>query len=165
MHHRFIKALLNQKVDKTPVWLMRQAGRYLPEYRKLRSQVRDFTELCKNSDLATEITLQPLERFDLDAAILFSDILVIPEAMGLELSFIEGSGPHFSNPIKSIHDIEKLRPLESNQDLSYVMDTIKKIKRTQLSVPLIANNDLISNDQTNDNDEEDYYENLLRESK
>ena len=92
---RLIRALAREPVDATPVWIMRQAGRYLPEYRKIRGQVGSFMELCSNPDLATEVTLQPLERFSLDAAIIFSDILTIPHAMGLGLHFIEGSGPHF----------------------------------------------------------------------
>src|SRR4051812_47325491 len=92
---RFLKALRREPVDHTPIWIMRQAGRYLPEYRELRKKAGDFLSLCKNPELACEATMQPIRRFDLDAAILFSDILTIPDAMGLGLSFLEGEGPHF----------------------------------------------------------------------
>src|SRR5690348_5395896 len=95
----FLRALRRQPVERTPVWMMRQAGRYLPEYRKTRARAGDFLNLCKNPDLACEVTLQPLERYAFDAAILFSDILTIPDAMGLGLSFVEGEGPCFSRPI------------------------------------------------------------------
>src|ERR1700759_5568576 len=100
--HRFIRALLRQPVDCTPVWLMRQAGRYLPEYRLLRQKAGDFMTLCKTSELACEVTLQPLARFPLDAAILFSDILTIPDAMGLGLSVHEGEGPKLAHPVRSM---------------------------------------------------------------
>ena len=96
---RYIKAALSQPVDKTPVWMMRQAGRYLPEYRELRAKAGDFMALCTNPELACEVTLQPLRRYELDAAILFSDILTIPDAMGLGLYFKTGEGPAFKNPI------------------------------------------------------------------
>ena len=105
---RFIRALLRQPVDATPVWMMRQAGRYLPEYRATRAKAGDFLSLCKNTELATKVTLQPLQRFPLDAAILFSDILTIPDAMGLGLYFAEGEGPKFQRPISSQADIENL---------------------------------------------------------
>jgi hypothetical protein len=98
---RLLKALLREPVDVTPVWMMRQAGRYLPEYRKVRTQAGSFMDLCTNPELACEVTLQPVERFPLDAAILFSDILTIPDAMGLGLYFEEGEGPRFSNPVRS----------------------------------------------------------------
>ncbi|MGB2042210.1 MAG: uroporphyrinogen decarboxylase family protein, partial [Porticoccaceae bacterium] len=97
---RFLKALMRQPVDRTPVWMMRQAGRYLPEYRATRAQAGDFMSLCKNTELACEVTLQPLERYELDAAILFSDILTIPDAMGLGLYFAEGEGPKFHKPVR-----------------------------------------------------------------
>ncbi|HSG51100.1 MAG TPA: uroporphyrinogen decarboxylase family protein, partial [Rheinheimera sp.] len=96
---RYLRALLKQPVDRTPVWMMRQAGRYLPEYRATRAQAGDFMSLCKNPELACEVTLQPLRRYELDAAILFSDILTIPDAMGLGLYFGEGEGPKFQRPV------------------------------------------------------------------
>ena len=105
---RFIKALLRQPVDRTPVWIMRQAGRYLPEYREVRAKAGDFMTLCSTPELACEVTLQPLRRFDLDAAILFSDILTIPDAMGLGLYFSEGEGPKFKKTIDSANDIKNL---------------------------------------------------------
>lgn len=121
----FLRALDFQPVDRTPIWVMRQAGRYLPEYRKVREKAGDFMTLCKTPELACEVTLQPLRRFDLDASIIFSDILTIPDAMGLGLFFEEGEGPIFKNPIKNIHDIKNLPPLDPNLDLSYVMDAIR----------------------------------------
>ncbi|MCF6806782.1 uroporphyrinogen decarboxylase [Thiotrichales bacterium 19S9-12] len=127
--YRLVKALKRQPVDKTPIWIMRQAGRYLPEYREIRKQVKDFMSLCKTPDLATEVTLQPLRRFDLDAAILFSDILTIPEAMGLDLAFIEGKGPIFSNPITSESMINELKTVDLLDNLSYVFDAVRMIKR------------------------------------
>ena len=94
-----LRALLKQPTEYTPVWMMRQAGRYLPEYNKTRARAGDFLSLCKNPDFATEVTMQPLERYSLDAAILFSDILTIPDAMGLGLYFAEGEGPKFERPL------------------------------------------------------------------
>ncbi|TNF65323.1 MAG: uroporphyrinogen decarboxylase [Gammaproteobacteria bacterium] len=126
--YRLIKALKRQPVDKTPIWIMRQAGRYLPEYRKVRSSVKDFMSLCKTPDLACEVTLQPLRRFDLDAAILFSDILTIPEAMGLDLKFIEGQGPVFANPIQSKAQIDNLMTVNLLDSLKYVFEAVKLIK-------------------------------------
>lgn len=105
---RYLRALLRQPVDVTPVWMMRQAGRYLPEYKATRAQAGDFMSLCKNAELACEVTLQPLRRYPLDAAILFSDILTIPDAMGLGLYFEAGEGPRFTSPIKSKADVDKL---------------------------------------------------------
>ena len=104
----FIRALLRQPVERTPVWMMRQAGRYLPEYRRVREQAGSFMALCTNPELACEVTLQPLERYRLDAAILFSDILTIPDAMGLGLHFVEAEGPRFTRPIRSEADVHQL---------------------------------------------------------
>lgn len=126
--HRFVRALLRQPVDKTPIWVMRQAGRYLPEYRAVREKAGDFLTLCKTPELACQVTLQPLARFDLDAAILFSDILTIPDAMGLELDFLPGEGPCFNNPIRSSKDIEQLIQPDPQTHLSYVLDTIHLVK-------------------------------------
>ena len=136
---RLIRALLRQPVDTTPVWIMRQAGRYLPEYRATRQKAGDFLTLCKTPELACEVTLQPLERFDLDAAILFSDILTIPDAMGLGLQFKEGDGPSFSNPIQSRSDIENLKVPAPDTDLRYVIDGVSLIrKELNGRVPLIG---------------------------
>src|SRR6188768_2753000 len=107
-HDRFLRALRREPVDRTPVWLMRQAGRYLPEYRATRAQAGSFMGLATNPELACEVTLQPLRRYELDAAILFSDILTIPDAMGLGLTFAEGEGPRFARPVRSHADIAKL---------------------------------------------------------
>ena len=136
---RFLRALARQPVDKTPVWMMRQAGRYLPEYRQVRGQAGDFMSLCKNTELACEVTLQPLERFELDAAILFSDILTIPDAMGLGLYFAEGEGPKFHKPLRSEADIDQLEVINTAVDLTYVTDAVSMI-RQELNgrVPLIG---------------------------
>lgn len=136
---RFLKALLRKPVDMTPVWIMRQAGRYLPEYRKTRKKAGDFLTLCKTPELACEVTLQPLARFPLDAAILFSDILTIPDAMGLGLSLVENVGPKFSSPIRTIADINRLSVPDPESDLGYVMDAVRLIKRELNGrVPLIG---------------------------
>ena len=136
---RLIRALLRQPVDKTPIWIMRQAGRYLPEYREVRAQAGDFMTLCTTPELACEVTLQPLRRFDLDAAILFSDILTIPDAMGLGLYFIEGEGPKFREVISTRRDVTKIGVPDPEQDLGYVMDAVRLI-RAELDdkVPLIG---------------------------
>ncbi len=135
----FIKALLKQPVDYTPIWMMRQAGRYLPEYRKVREQAGSFLDLCTNPELACEVTLQPLRRFDFDAAILFSDILTIPDAMGLGLHFTEGEGPKFSNPVRTAADVNKLPIPDPDTDLRYVIDAVRLIRKNlQGSVPLIG---------------------------
>ena len=105
----FLKALLRQKCDFTPVWLMRQAGRYLPEYNATRAQAGSFMKLAQSPELACEVTLQPVERFNLDAAILFSDILTVPDAMGLGLSFVAGEGPKFAQPVRHEEDVKLLR--------------------------------------------------------
>ncbi|MDC9728743.1 MAG: uroporphyrinogen decarboxylase [Methyloprofundus sp.] len=136
---RFIRALLKQPVDKTPVWMMRQAGRYLPEYKATRAEAGSFMDLCTNPELACEVTLQPLERFDFDAAILFSDILTIPDAMGLGLYFSEGEGPKFKSPIRTAADIDKLFIPDPEQELKYVMDAVRLIRKNlQGQVPLIG---------------------------
>jgi len=129
MHDRFLKALKCQPVDRVPVWLMRQAGRYLPEYKVLRKKSPIFLDFCKTLDLVCLATLQPLDRFNLDAAIIFSDILVLPDAMGLELSFIENKGPVFNNPIRNSNDIRCLKPIDPNIELKYVADSIRVISK------------------------------------
>jgi uroporphyrinogen decarboxylase len=136
---RFLKALMRQPVDRTPVWRMRQAGRYLPEYRAVRAQAGDFMSLCKNTELACEVTLQPLERYEMDAAILFSDILTIPDAMGLGLYFETGEGPKFRKPVRTEADIERLEVINTASDLSYVTDAVTMIRRELNGrVPLIG---------------------------
>ncbi len=136
---RFLRALQRQPVEMTPVWMMRQAGRYLPEYRETRTRAKDFLTLCQTPDLACEVTLQPLARFPLDAAILFSDILTIPDAMGLGLYFSEGEGPCFEHPVRNISQINNLAVPDPNEALRYVMDAVSLIRR-ELSgkVPLIG---------------------------
>jgi uroporphyrinogen decarboxylase len=135
----FLRALRRQPVERTPVWMMRQAGRYLPEYRKTRAQAGDFLRLCKNPEFACEVTLQPLRRYALDAAILFSDILTIPDAMGLELYFVEGEGPCFKNPIQDIQAIETLRVPEMKDSLSYVFNAVRLIRdEMPKELPLIG---------------------------
>ncbi|MGV6850931.1 MAG: uroporphyrinogen decarboxylase [bacterium] len=138
-NNRFIRALLKQDVDTTPIWIMRQAGRYLPEYREIRAQAGDFMSLCRNQELACEVTLQPLRRFDLDAAILFSDILTIPDAMGLGLYFTEGEGPRFKKPIRRTADVKALDVPDPEMELGYVMNAVRTIrKELNNSVPLIG---------------------------
>ncbi len=136
---RFLRALRKEAIDRTPVWIMRQAGRYLPEYRETRQQAGDFLTLCRTPDLACEVTLQPLRRYDLDAAIIFSDILVIPDAMGLGLRMEETVGPVFEHPITSGTDIRKLVRPDPEDDLGYVMDAVRTtVKSLDGSVPLIG---------------------------
>lgn len=136
---RFLRTLLKQPVDQTPVWMMRQAGRYLPEYKATRAQAGSFMDLCKNPELACEVTIQPLERFPLDAAILFSDILTVPDAMGLGLYFAEGEGPNFERPVRTSADIEKLFVPDPEGELKYVMDAVRTIrKELDGRVPLIG---------------------------
>lgn len=136
---RLLRALLRQPVDVTPVWIMRQAGRYLPEYRAVREKAGDFKALCMTPELACEVTLQPLRRFALDAAILFSDILTIPDAMGLGLYFTEGEGPHFKKTVRSAADVEALPVPDPETDLRYVMDAVRLIRRElDGRVPLIG---------------------------
>jgi uroporphyrinogen decarboxylase len=129
MNDRFLRALARQPVDCTPVWIMRQAGRYLPEYRQVRERAGDFLTLCKTPELACEVTLQPLQRFDLDAAILFSDILTIPDAMGLGLTLEEGFGPRFERPITTVAEIDALPLPDPAGDLRYVIDAVTVIRR------------------------------------
>ncbi len=128
--HRFIRALRRQPVDKTPVWIMRQAGRYLPEYRATRAEAGDFLTLCKTPELACEVTMQPLRRFELDAAILFSDILTIPDAMGLGLTLVEKQGPRFDRPVRDLSGIQALGVPDPEDDLGYVMDAVRLIRKT-----------------------------------
>jgi uroporphyrinogen decarboxylase len=135
----FLRALLRQPTEYTPLWMMRQAGRYLPEYCATRKRAGSFLNLCKNPDMATEVTLQPLERFPLDAAILFSDILTVPDAMGLGLYFAEGEGPKFERPLRDEAAIKALRVPDIGKDLKYVTDAVSQIRKAlDGSVPLIG---------------------------
>tara|TARA_B110000483_G_scaffold45807_1_gene57170 strand:+ start:1394 stop:2458 length:1065 start_codon:yes stop_codon:yes gene_type:complete len=135
----FLRALMRQPVSRTPVWIMRQAGRYLPEYREVRAQAGDFLNLCKNPELACEVTMQPLRRFKLDAAILFSDILTVPNAMGLGLYFESGEGPKFKRPVQSVNAIQNLSVPNVEKDLRYVFDAVRTIRRElNGDVPLIG---------------------------
>jgi len=134
-----IRALLRQPTEYTPLWLMRQAGRYLPEYNQTRSRAGSFLGLCKNPAYATEVTLQPLARYELDAAILFSDILTIPDAMGLGLYFAEGEGPKFERPLRDEWAIRDLTVPDPAAELRYVIDAVAEIRRALAgSVPLIG---------------------------
>lgn len=136
---RYLKALLREPVDMTPVWMMRQAGRYLPEYKATRVEAGDFMSLCRNADLACEVTLQPLRRYALDAAILFSDILTIPDAMGLGLSFGAGEGPKFARPIETKAHVDNLPIPDPEGELQYVMNAVRTIRRElKGEVPLIG---------------------------
>jgi uroporphyrinogen decarboxylase len=135
----FLRALLRQPTPYTPVWIMRQAGRYLPEYNQTRKRAGSFLDLAKNPDYATEVTLQPLARFDLDAAILFSDILTIPDAMGLGLYFAEGEGPKFERPLREEWEIRNLSVPDPGVHLRYVIDAVAQIRRSlNNEVPLIG---------------------------
>lgn len=136
---RLLRALLRQPVDVTPIWVMRQAGRYLPEYRAVREKAGDFKTLCTTPELACEVTLQPLRRFSLDAAILFSDILTIPDAMGLGLYFTEGEGPQFRKQVRTAADVAALPVPDPESELKYVMDAVRLIRRELHGrVPLIG---------------------------
>ncbi len=126
---RFLRAMRREPVDCTPIWLMRQAGRYLPEYRATRKRAGSFLAMAKNPELACEVTLQPLERFPLDAAILFSDILTVPDAMGLGLYFVEGEGPKFERTVRTAEDVAKLAVPDMETELRYVMDAVRVIRR------------------------------------
>lgn len=139
VNDRYIKATLRQETDRTPIWMMRQAGRYLPEYRQLRAEAGSFMDLCTNPELACEVTLQPLRRFPLDAAILFSDILTIPDAMGLGLYFTPGEGPAFKKVVRDEQTVKALPIPDPNQELKYVTDAVSTIRRElKGSVPLIG---------------------------
>ena len=134
-----LRALLRQPTERTPLWIMRQAGRYLPEYRETRAQAGDFMSLCRNPELACEVTMQPLRRYKLDAAILFSDILTVPDAMGLGLYFQTGEGPKFERPVQTAADIRKLPTPDVNEALGYVFDAVRTIRRElDGRVPLIG---------------------------
>jgi len=136
---RFLRALRREAVDVTPVWMMRQAGRYLPEYRETRGKAGNFMNLCQNPELACEVTLQPLDRFPLDAAILFSDILTIPDAMGLGLYFEEGEGPRFQHTVTDEAAVAKLAVPDPHDELRYVTDAVSLIRRElDGRVPLIG---------------------------
>lgn len=136
---RFLRALLREPVDRTPLWMMRQAGRYLPEYREIRAEAGSFMSLCTNPELACEVTLQPLRRYAMDAAILFSDILTVPDALGLGLYFSEGEGPRFERPISTAAEINALDPARAASELGYVMDAVSLIrKELKGSIPLIG---------------------------
>jgi len=142
INDRFLKACRFEKLNTTPIWLMRQAGRYLPEYNQTRAKAGSFLQLAKNPQLSSEVTLQPIDRYDLDAAILFSDILTIPDAMGLGLSFEQGEGPRFENPLRTEKDIQELRVADMDQ-LRYVFDAVSQIKKDLMQggkqrVPLIG---------------------------
>lgn len=136
---RLLRALKRQPNDRPPVWLMRQAGRYLPEYRKVRKKAGDFMTLCKNPELCCEVAMQPIERFHLDSAILFSDILTIPDAMGLELSFAENQGPQFARRIESASEIDRLPVIDPEDSLAYVNDAVRTTKAALgQRIPLIG---------------------------
>ena len=135
----YLRALLRQPTERTPMWVMRQAGRYLPEYREIRAEAGSFMNLCTNPELACEVTLQPLRRFPLDAAILFSDILTIPDAMGLGLHFAEGEGPKFEKVVRTFSDVEQLQRPDPASSLLYVMDAVALIRKNlEGKVPLIG---------------------------
>ncbi|MFA3782380.1 uroporphyrinogen decarboxylase [Melioribacteraceae bacterium 4301-Me] len=134
----FLKACKKQKTERTPIWIMRQAGRYLPQYRKIRAKA-DFLKMCKTPELAAEVTIQPVDILGVDAAIIFSDILVIPEAMGMKLIINEGKGPQFPNPIRHKDDVNHLKEIDAGSDLKYVMDAISLTKKElNGKVPLIG---------------------------
>lgn len=136
---RLLRALMRQPVDRTPVWIMRQAGRYLPEYRETRGRAGSFLKLCSTPELACEVTLQPLARFPLDAAIIFSDILTVPAAMGMELVFSEGEGPRFPQPLRCAAHVDALSRPDPEVELRYVMDAIRLVRRElDGAVPLIG---------------------------
>src|SRR5262245_43944696 len=128
MHDRFLKACRREPVDRTPVWFMRQAGRYMPEYREIRSRY-SLLEICRSPELATRVTLQPVRRIDVDAAILFSDLLLPLEPMGIPFDFVRGEGPAIENPLRSESDIDRLTSYEPREALSHVLETIRLVRR------------------------------------
>lgn len=140
MNNNLIHALRRQPHEKTPIWMMRQAGRYLPEYRALRKEAADFMAFCKTPELVCEAALQPLRRFDLDAAILFSDILTVPQAMGMNLQFVPGLGPRFSQPIRQVADLKALEPGAAMAQLDYVRQAVST---TVAALPLVRDVPLI----------------------
>ena len=134
----FLRACKRKDVERTPIWIMRQAGRYLPEYRAVRAK-SDFLTMCKTPELAAEVTIQPVDLVGVDAAILFSDILVIPEAMGMHLEMNEGKGPVFPNPIRNADDAKKLKDIDPTNELKYVLDAVALTKKNlDNRVPLIG---------------------------
>lgn len=136
--YRFIKACFRQEVDRTPIWIMRQAGRYMPEYRAVREKT-DFLELCKTPELAAKVTLQPIDKLHVDAAILFSDILILPEAMGVDLKFGQGMGPQLRPVIRSRSDVDRLKGIDPESSLAFVMEIIRILRRElEGRVPLIG---------------------------
>jgi len=138
-NNRFINACFRESVDRTPVWMMRQAGRYLPEYLESRKKAPNFMDFCKQPELCCEVTMQPLDRFPLDASIIFSDILTIPDAMGMDLNFIQGVGPVFNDPIRSSADLNKLDLNNTTEKCQYVYDAINLVKKElDNKLPLIG---------------------------
>jgi uroporphyrinogen decarboxylase len=139
LNDTLLRALRREETPYTPIWLMRQAGRYLPEYNRTRSRAGSFLALAQSPSLAAEVTLQPLERFPLDAAILFSDILTVPDAMGLGLYFVEGEGPRFRHPVRDETAVQSLRSPDPDRELRYVTDAVREIRKAlQGRVPLIG---------------------------
>ncbi|TVQ35959.1 MAG: uroporphyrinogen decarboxylase, partial [Wenzhouxiangella sp.] len=135
----FMRALRREATERTPIWMMRQAGRYLPEYRATRARAGSFLQLAGNPELACEVTLQPIDRYGFDAAILFSDILILPHAMGLGLGFEPGEGPYFDRPIRTPADIRALPNIDPNDDTGYVMEAVRLIRAgLPASTPLIG---------------------------
>ncbi|MCH7761437.1 uroporphyrinogen decarboxylase, partial [candidate division TA06 bacterium] len=138
MNDRFLKACRREEVDVTPVWFMRQAGRYLPEYRKIREK-NDIMTICKTPELSTQVTLLPLQEFDVDAAILFADIMLPLEAVGVDLEFVENVGPVIQKPVQGMRDVDTLRMIEPGEDLPFVLDAIRMIRRElEGKLPLIG---------------------------
>jgi len=135
---RFLNACMRKPVDCTPVWMMRQAGRYLEEYREIRKK-HSFLEMCKTPELVVEVTLQPVRRFEIDAAIIFADILLPLEHMGIDFEFTKGEGPHIKNPVRTMEDVKKMQPVYPTEQMPYLMESIKTVKRElNGKVPLIG---------------------------